>query len=276
MAWVSPPWLTIFAYKGGILVESTIWERECRECVRVKWREEERKRSCCHGQQSVWAESWVILLHVFIVTFSLSLIQWLSPVDVGDFAEPRKILCQCALPSVEKDQNTPGPRMGQPEFPNINNIDQRSLILIAIFAVCICRSWMWITRKRGLQIILTLLLGQAQEVLWLQCSLLRMLKNDQLLQQKILSSFIGRRVNSYFLKPPNKMKTMNFSMMKLRSNLSWMKQETRSSNIIMKWGELNQRVGIVHLIFYLNNIYNIIFFSEKKFEYCIIKSMWFS
>jgi len=43
-------------------------------------------------------------------------------VDVGDFAEPRKILCQCALPSVKKDQNTPGPRMGQPEFPNSNLI----------------------------------------------------------------------------------------------------------------------------------------------------------
>jgi hypothetical protein len=25
-----------------------------------------------------------------------------SPVDVGGFAEPRKILCQCALPSVEQ------------------------------------------------------------------------------------------------------------------------------------------------------------------------------
>nr|ABK93586.1 unknown [Populus trichocarpa]ABK95473.1 unknown [Populus trichocarpa] len=61
-----------------------------------------------------------------------------------------------------------------------------------------------------------------------------MLKNDQLLQQRILSSFIWTRVNSYFLKPPNNMKTMNFSMMKLRSILSWMKQETRSSNIKMK------------------------------------------
>ena len=140
---------------------------------------------------------------------------------------------------------------------------------------------MWITRMRGLQIILTLLLGQAQEVLWLPCSLLRMLKNDQLLQQKIMSSFIWTRVTSYFLKPPNKTKTMTFSMMKLRSILSWMKQETRSSNIIMKWGELNQRVGIVHLIFYLNNIYpdkilTQFYFQKKKFEFCIIKSMWFS
>jgi len=95
------------------------------ECVRVKWREEERKRSCCHGQQlcchmqqSVWAGSWVILLHVFIVTLSLSLIQWLSPVDVGDFAEPRKILCQCALASVEQISVHPRSAHGVLEFPN--------------------------------------------------------------------------------------------------------------------------------------------------------------
>jgi len=41
-----------------------------------------------------------------------------SPVDVGGFAEPRKILCQCALPSVEQISVHPGPRMGEPEFPN--------------------------------------------------------------------------------------------------------------------------------------------------------------
>jgi len=102
MAWVSPPWLTIFAYKEGILVESTIWERESAESVWEWSDEKKRERLCCHMQQSVWAESWVILLHVFIVTLSLSLIQWLSPVNVGDFVEPRKILCQCALASVEQ------------------------------------------------------------------------------------------------------------------------------------------------------------------------------
>jgi hypothetical protein len=32
--------------------------------------------------------------------------------DVGGFAEPRKKLCQCNY------QYTPGPRMGEPEFPN--------------------------------------------------------------------------------------------------------------------------------------------------------------
>jgi len=39
-------------------------------------------------------------------------------VDVGGFAEPRKILCQCVYPPLSKYQYTPGPRMGVPEFPN--------------------------------------------------------------------------------------------------------------------------------------------------------------
>ena len=38
---------------------------------------------------------WSSSMYCF-VNLSLSLIQWLSPVDVGGFAEPRKILCQCA------------------------------------------------------------------------------------------------------------------------------------------------------------------------------------
>jgi len=33
-------------------------------------------------------------------------------VDVGGFAEPRKILCQCAYPPLSNYQYTPGPRMG--------------------------------------------------------------------------------------------------------------------------------------------------------------------
>jgi len=41
-----------------------------------------------------------------------------SPVDVGGFAEPRKILCQCAYPPLSNYQYTPGPRMGEPESPN--------------------------------------------------------------------------------------------------------------------------------------------------------------
>jgi hypothetical protein len=37
------------------------------------------------------------------VIFSLSVSNNIdSPVDVGGFAEPRKILCQCALPSYEQ------------------------------------------------------------------------------------------------------------------------------------------------------------------------------
>jgi hypothetical protein len=44
-----------------------------RVCDNVKRREEERKRSCCHMQQSVWTWSWVILLHVlFCKPFSIS------------------------------------------------------------------------------------------------------------------------------------------------------------------------------------------------------------
>jgi hypothetical protein len=42
-------------------------------------------------QLTVRAADVILLLHV-----SLYLIKWTSPVDVGGFAEPRKILCQCA------------------------------------------------------------------------------------------------------------------------------------------------------------------------------------
>jgi hypothetical protein len=40
-------------------------------------------------------------------------------VDVDGFAEPRKILCQCDLPSMSKYQYTPGPRMGCRNSPTI-------------------------------------------------------------------------------------------------------------------------------------------------------------
>jgi hypothetical protein len=39
-------------------------------------------------------------------------------VDVGGFAEPRKILCQCALPSVEQLSVHLRSAHGVPEFPN--------------------------------------------------------------------------------------------------------------------------------------------------------------
>jgi hypothetical protein len=39
-------------------------------------------------------------------------------VDVGGFAEPRKILCQCVYPPMSNYQYTPGPRMEEMEFPN--------------------------------------------------------------------------------------------------------------------------------------------------------------
>jgi len=42
-----------------------------------------------------------------------------SPVDVGGFAEPRKLLCLSELkPPLSNYQYTTGPRMGVPEFPN--------------------------------------------------------------------------------------------------------------------------------------------------------------
>ena len=45
-----------------------------------------------------------------------------SPVDVGGFAEPRKILCLGVLYlRLSKYQYTPGPRMGEPEFPYKQN-----------------------------------------------------------------------------------------------------------------------------------------------------------
>jgi hypothetical protein len=43
-----------------------------------------------------------------VVTLSLSISNNIdSPVDVGSFAKPRKILCQCALPSVEQKSEHP-------------------------------------------------------------------------------------------------------------------------------------------------------------------------
>jgi hypothetical protein len=39
-------------------------------------------------------------------------------VDVGGFAEPRKILCQCALPSYEQISVHPRSAHGVPELPN--------------------------------------------------------------------------------------------------------------------------------------------------------------
>jgi hypothetical protein len=49
---------------------------------------------------------WSSSMYCF-VNLSLSLIQWRSPVDVGVFAEPRKILCQCALSLLWATISTP-------------------------------------------------------------------------------------------------------------------------------------------------------------------------
>ena len=58
-----------------------------------------------------------------VVTLSLSISNNIdSPVDVGGFAEPRKILCQCAYPPLSNYQYTPGPRMGVPESPTAHSL----------------------------------------------------------------------------------------------------------------------------------------------------------
>ena len=62
---------------------------------------------------AVRAADVIFLLHV-----SLCLIKWTSPVDVGGFAEPRKILCQCALPSDEQLSVHPRSAHGGAGVPN--------------------------------------------------------------------------------------------------------------------------------------------------------------
>jgi hypothetical protein len=108
MCWRGSPCLPI--------KEAIIWEqseesakRIVRENVSVS-REKERAVMAA----AVRAADVILLLHV-----SLYLIQWLSPVDVGGFAEPRKILCQCALPSYEQISVHPRSAHGVPELPNM-------------------------------------------------------------------------------------------------------------------------------------------------------------
>ena len=60
-------------------------------------RENREKRESCNDSSLAAIAADVIFFHV-----SLYKIKWTSPVDVGGFAEPRKILCQCALPSDEQ------------------------------------------------------------------------------------------------------------------------------------------------------------------------------
>jgi hypothetical protein len=56
-----------------------------------------------------------------VVTLSLSISNNIdSPVDVGGFAEPRKILCLSVLyPPLSNYQYTTSPRMGETESPTI-------------------------------------------------------------------------------------------------------------------------------------------------------------
>ena len=81
---------------------------------RAKWEErmwewsedKEERKSCCHGQQPCShcscennELSWVDVppSPCIYCILSLSIIKWLSPVDVGGFAETRKILCFSVL-----------------------------------------------------------------------------------------------------------------------------------------------------------------------------------
>ena len=77
--------------------ESKGREHECN-------REEERKRSCCHMQQSVWAGSWVdvILLHVFIVILSLSLNTMDLSRGCRRFCRTTLNIVSVCLPSIEQ------------------------------------------------------------------------------------------------------------------------------------------------------------------------------
>ena len=81
-------------------------EKRERECVQ----ESKEKVKGFKGQQRELGVSLseVTLLHVFIVSFLYLLIKWTSLVDVGGFAEPRKILSQCACPPMSKDQYITG------------------------------------------------------------------------------------------------------------------------------------------------------------------------
>jgi len=55
-----------------------------------------------------WESEMILLLHIYCNPFSIYLNNIDSPVDVGGFAEPRKILCQCAIPPLSNYQYTPG------------------------------------------------------------------------------------------------------------------------------------------------------------------------
>jgi hypothetical protein len=61
----------------------------------------------------------ILLLHVFIVSFSLSLIKWTSPVDVGNLPNHVKYCVSVLKPPMSKYQYTTGPRMGSRNTPTI-------------------------------------------------------------------------------------------------------------------------------------------------------------
>ena len=116
--------LTMFAYKKGNYLRAKWegwreWERECVQESGEKERAAMAAAIAAAVRAPKWAGSWVILLHVFVVILSLYISNNMdSPVDVDGFAEPRKTLSQCALPSVEQLSVHPRFAHGGAGIPN--------------------------------------------------------------------------------------------------------------------------------------------------------------
>ena len=107
-ALLAPPCWPWNAYKRDIIIweQWEGWESEVN--VRIERKSElQWQQPCCHCSSCKRAGSWVWVKwsssSIYVVILSLYISNNIdSPVDVGGFAEPRKILCQCALLSVEQ------------------------------------------------------------------------------------------------------------------------------------------------------------------------------
>ena len=104
-----------FAYKRGIC-----WELNVRVENNVSvWKseEKEKRKGCCHGQQPCSCKgsrdvSWVMSSSMYYCNPFSTSNNIVSPVDVGGFAEPRKILCLSVLtPPLSRDQYITGRRI---------------------------------------------------------------------------------------------------------------------------------------------------------------------
>jgi hypothetical protein len=120
-ALLAPPCWPYLPIKRHVLLRANWegwreWERECVQESGEKERAAMAAAIAAAVRAPKWAGSWVILLHVFVVILSLYISDNMdSPVDVGGFAEPRKTLSQCALPSVEQLSVHPRSAHGEPE-----------------------------------------------------------------------------------------------------------------------------------------------------------------